>query len=79
MRYRETGGRSTPASESRRDELRAGTERDDNSAVLDGTGGRPSLARGPDAGAILDHLAELSAPFGTPIHRDGDRTTIHPT
>jgi len=53
-----------------------------NAEGIDGdlaTRGRPSLARGIDAGAILDRLAELSAPFGTPIHRDGDQAAIRPT
>ena len=43
------------------------------------TRGRPSLARGADAGAILDRLADLSAPFSTNIHREGDQATIRLT
>jgi poly-gamma-glutamate capsule biosynthesis protein CapA/YwtB (metallophosphatase superfamily) len=43
------------------------------------TRGRPSLARGTDATEILDHLAALSAPFGTKISRSGETATIHPT
>jgi poly-gamma-glutamate capsule biosynthesis protein CapA/YwtB (metallophosphatase superfamily) len=39
------------------------------------TRGRPSIARGADADAILDRLAELSRPFGTPLTRK-DATAI---
>jgi hypothetical protein len=31
------------------------------------TRGRPSIARGEEAGAILDRLAELSRPFDTTL------------
>ena len=39
------------------------------------TRGRPSLARGPAADAILDRLAELSRPFGTVLER-GEGTAV---
>jgi poly-gamma-glutamate capsule biosynthesis protein CapA/YwtB (metallophosphatase superfamily) len=42
------------------------------------TRGRPSLAHGADGGAILDRLAELSAPFGTKIARTGDSGVVSP-
>jgi poly-gamma-glutamate capsule biosynthesis protein CapA/YwtB (metallophosphatase superfamily) len=40
------------------------------------TRGRPSIAHGVEAGAILDHLAELSRPFGTTIERSGDTAIV---
>jgi poly-gamma-glutamate capsule biosynthesis protein CapA/YwtB (metallophosphatase superfamily) len=40
------------------------------------TRGRPSIARGTEANAILDRLAELSRPFGTALERSGETTTI---
>jgi poly-gamma-glutamate capsule biosynthesis protein CapA/YwtB (metallophosphatase superfamily) len=40
------------------------------------TRGRPSIARGAAAGAILDHLAELSRSFGTAFERVGDTAII---
>jgi poly-gamma-glutamate capsule biosynthesis protein CapA/YwtB (metallophosphatase superfamily) len=52
-----------------------------NEQAVDGdaeTRGRPSLARGAEAIAILDHLAALSAPFGTIIDRTGDTAAVRP-
>jgi poly-gamma-glutamate capsule biosynthesis protein CapA/YwtB (metallophosphatase superfamily) len=43
------------------------------------TRGRPSLARGGEADAILAHLAAMSAPFGTIIERASDKAIIRPT
>jgi poly-gamma-glutamate capsule biosynthesis protein CapA/YwtB (metallophosphatase superfamily) len=46
-----------------------------NAEGVDGdatTRGRPSLARGAEAAAILDRLGELSAPFGTRIEHSMD-------
>jgi len=40
------------------------------------TRGRPSIARGAEAGTILDHLAELSRPFGTTLQRSGDTAIV---
>jgi poly-gamma-glutamate capsule biosynthesis protein CapA/YwtB (metallophosphatase superfamily) len=40
------------------------------------TRGRPSIARGATADAILDRLAELSWPFGTVLHRQGRKAMI---
>jgi len=40
------------------------------------TRGRPSLAHGGEAAAILDRLAALSSPFGTTIERAGDKAVI---
>jgi hypothetical protein len=37
---------------------------------------RPSIARGVEAGAILDRLTELSRPFGTTIARSGDTAIV---
>ncbi len=42
------------------------------------TRGRPSIARGPAADAILDRLAELSRPFGTVLERADGTATIRP-
>jgi poly-gamma-glutamate capsule biosynthesis protein CapA/YwtB (metallophosphatase superfamily) len=42
------------------------------------TRGRPSLARGDEAAAILDRLAALSSPFGTTLSRSGDTAAIAP-
>jgi poly-gamma-glutamate capsule biosynthesis protein CapA/YwtB (metallophosphatase superfamily) len=42
------------------------------------TRGRPSLAHGADAAAILDRLAALSAPFKTAVERSGDTAIIRP-
>jgi poly-gamma-glutamate synthesis protein (capsule biosynthesis protein) len=52
-----------------------------NSAGLEGsadsaTRGRPSIARGVEAAAILDRLAELSRPFGTTLERSGDTAIV---
>ncbi len=40
------------------------------------TRGRPSIARGAEASAILDRLAELSRPFGTILEREGDSAIV---
>jgi poly-gamma-glutamate capsule biosynthesis protein CapA/YwtB (metallophosphatase superfamily) len=40
------------------------------------TRGRPSIARGVEAAAILDRLAELSRPFGTTLERSGDTAIV---
>ena len=40
------------------------------------TRGRPSIATGAGAGAILDRLAELSRPLGTALERSGDTAII---
>jgi hypothetical protein len=40
------------------------------------TRGRPSIARGATANAILDRLAELSRPFGTVLDRAGEAAII---
>jgi poly-gamma-glutamate capsule biosynthesis protein CapA/YwtB (metallophosphatase superfamily) len=40
------------------------------------TRGRPSIARGAQAGAILDRLAMLSRPFGTMLDRAGATATL---
>ncbi len=40
------------------------------------TRGRPSVARGGDADAILDRLARLSRPFGTVLERVDGTATI---
>ena len=40
------------------------------------TRGRPSIARGPAATAILDPLAERSRPFATQLDRANDRAII---
>ena len=53
-----------------------------NAEGVDGdltTRGRPSLAHGAEAAAILDRLSELSAPFGTKIERSTDGGVIRPT
>ncbi|HXP04929.1 MAG TPA: CapA family protein [Stellaceae bacterium] len=42
------------------------------------TRGRPSLAQGDEAAAIIDRLAALSAPFGTTIDRANGIATIRP-
>ena len=52
-----------------------------NSRGLGGAGdlatrGRPSIAKGAGAGAILDRLIELSKPFGTAIEREGDTAIL---
>ena len=50
-----------------------------NAEGIDGdlaTRGRPSLAQGADAAAILDRLDKLSAPFGTKFSRTGDSAVI---
>jgi poly-gamma-glutamate capsule biosynthesis protein CapA/YwtB (metallophosphatase superfamily) len=52
-----------------------------NSAGLEGsadsaTRGRPSIARGVEAAAIPDRLAELSRPFGTTLERSGDTAIV---
>lgn len=52
-----------------------------NEQPIDGdpaTRGRPSLAHGTEAGAILDRLAALSARFGTTIACAGDIGVIRP-
>ena len=43
------------------------------------TRGRPSLAHGSAATAILDRFAALSAPFGTTLERAGDTAIIRPS
>jgi len=40
------------------------------------TRGRPSIAHGVEAGAILGRLAELSRPLGTIIERSGDTAVV---
>jgi poly-gamma-glutamate synthesis protein (capsule biosynthesis protein) len=40
------------------------------------TRGRPSIAHGTEANAILDRLAELSRPFGTALERSGETAII---
>jgi poly-gamma-glutamate capsule biosynthesis protein CapA/YwtB (metallophosphatase superfamily) len=40
------------------------------------TRGRPSIATGATANAILDHLTELSRPFGTVLERAGETAII---
>ncbi|MBV9827060.1 MAG: CapA family protein [Alphaproteobacteria bacterium] len=53
-----------------------------NEQPVDGdlaTRGRPSLAHGAEAATILDHLAGLSAPFGTQFTRTGDTATLRLT
>ncbi len=40
------------------------------------TRGRPSIAKGEGASAILDRLADLSRPFGTALERAGDTAII---
>jgi poly-gamma-glutamate capsule biosynthesis protein CapA/YwtB (metallophosphatase superfamily) len=53
-----------------------------NAEGIDGdlaTRGRPSLAQGDDAAAILDRLDALSAPFGTKVNRAGNSAVIRPT
>jgi poly-gamma-glutamate capsule biosynthesis protein CapA/YwtB (metallophosphatase superfamily) len=52
-----------------------------NSRGIDGPGdlatrGWPSIARGADAWAILDRLAELSRPFGTVIEPTGEAAVV---
>jgi len=42
------------------------------------TRGRPSLAHGPEASAIVDRLASLSTPFATSFERIGDAAIIRP-
>ena len=42
------------------------------------TRGRPSLARGAEAAAIIDRLSALSAPFGTAFERTGDGAILRP-
>jgi poly-gamma-glutamate capsule biosynthesis protein CapA/YwtB (metallophosphatase superfamily) len=52
-----------------------------NAEGVDGdptTRGRPSLAHGAEASAILDRLGELSTPLGTKIARSGDGGIIRP-
>lgn len=52
-----------------------------NEAPLGGdsaTRGRPAVARGAEATAILDRLAALSEPFGTRLERNGDTARILP-
>ncbi len=52
-----------------------------NAQGVDGdlaTRGRPSLAQGADAAAILDRLAALSSPFGTTFDRAGNGAVIRP-
>ena len=39
--------------------------------------GRPSIAYGPAANAILDRLAELSEPYGTAFARTNGIAVIH--
>ncbi len=43
------------------------------------TRGRPSLAGGADAAAILDRLTALSVPLGTTISRTGESALIRPS
>jgi poly-gamma-glutamate synthesis protein (capsule biosynthesis protein) len=38
--------------------------------------GRPALARGEQAAAVLDDLRRLSAPFGTSISATGDAVNV---
>ena len=42
------------------------------------TRGRPSLANGGEAAAILDRLTALSSPFGTSMERAGDKAVVRP-
>jgi poly-gamma-glutamate capsule biosynthesis protein CapA/YwtB (metallophosphatase superfamily) len=52
-----------------------------NDQPVDGdqaTRGRPSLAHGAEASAILDRLSAVSTPFGTTIERTGESAIIRP-